>query len=102
MRGFEQAISKPRYHLTQFHRPAMLKLVTVARSRGVRGPSAHPQWAFLPLWIFFIHSGKEEPVMFDHQEELDEYLEKIEELIKNKQYARLRGTGPAIARIAYF
>ena len=28
--------------------------------------------------------------MFDHQEELDEYLEKIEELIKNKQYARLR------------
>ena len=29
MRGFEQAISKPRYHLTQFHRPAMLKLVTV-------------------------------------------------------------------------
>ena len=29
--------------------------------------------------------------MFDHQEELDEYLEKIEELIKNKQYARLRG-----------
>ena len=28
--------------------------------------------------------------MFDQQEELDEYLEKIEELIKNKQYARLR------------
>ena len=46
MRGFEQAISKPRYHLTQFHRPAMLKLVTVARSRIPRGPFAHPQWAF--------------------------------------------------------
>ena len=32
MRGFEQAISKPRYHLTQFHCPAMLKLVTVDNS----------------------------------------------------------------------
>ena len=28
--------------------------------------------------------------MFDHQEELDQYLENIEALIKNKQYARLR------------
>ncbi len=28
MRGFEQAISNTRYHLMQFHRPAMLKLVT--------------------------------------------------------------------------
>ena len=26
MRRFEQAISKPRYHLMQFHRPAELKL----------------------------------------------------------------------------
>ena len=28
--------------------------------------------------------------MFDHQEELDQYLKNIEALIKNKQYARLR------------
>ena len=28
--------------------------------------------------------------MFDHQEELDQYLENIEALIKNKQYVRLR------------
>ncbi len=33
--------------------------------------------------------------MFDHQEELDQYLENIEALIKNKQYARLRGPVPA-------
>ena len=46
---------------------------------------------FLPLWIFcYVYTGKEEPVMFDHQEELDQYLENIEALIKNKQYARLR------------
>ena len=37
-----------------------------------------------------MYMGKEEPVMFDHQEELDQYLENIEALIKNKQYARLR------------
>ena len=41
---------------------------------------------FLPLWIFcYVYIGKEEPVMFDHQEELDQYLENIEALIKNKQ-----------------
>ena len=46
---------------------------------------------FLPLWIFYyVYTGKEEPVMFDHQEELDQYLKNIEALIKNKQYARLR------------
>ena len=37
-----------------------------------------------------MYMGKEEPVMFDHQVELDQYLENIEALIKNKQYARLR------------
>ena len=31
MRWFEQAISKPRYHLMQFHRPAMLKLERLHR-----------------------------------------------------------------------
>ena len=30
-----------------------------------------------------MYMGKEEPVMFDHQEELDQYLEIIEALIKN-------------------
>ena len=29
MRWFEQVLSKPRWYLTQLHRPAMLKLVTV-------------------------------------------------------------------------
>ena len=34
IRWFEQVLSKPRWYLTQLHRPAMLKLVTVRRSRG--------------------------------------------------------------------
>ena len=28
--------------------------------------------------------------MFDYQEEMDQYLEEIEELARSKQYARLR------------
>lgn len=50
MRGFEQAISKPRYHLTQFHRPAMLKLETVGATGLMEDYSAAP---FRALWILF-------------------------------------------------
>ena len=32
-------------------------------------------------------AGKEEHKMFDYEEELDGYLEKIQELLKTKQYA---------------
>ena len=81
MRGFEQAISKPRYHLTQFHRPAMLKEITVAVTHP-RGLCASTM-GFLPLWIFcYVYTGKEEPVMFDHQEELDHIWKILRRLSK--------------------
>ena len=35
-------------------------------------------------------AGKEEHKMFDYEEELDGYLEKIQELLKTKQYAAVR------------
>ncbi|HBN57174.1 MAG TPA: hypothetical protein DD414_10395 [Lachnospiraceae bacterium] len=43
MRWFEQAISKRRYHLTQFHRPAMLKLERLHNS-GLQPVSEFILW----------------------------------------------------------
>lgn len=51
MRWFEQAISKRRYHLTQFHRPAMLKLERLHNS-GLQPVSEFILWhGFFIAWL---------------------------------------------------
>ena len=52
MRGFEQVPSKARWYLTQFHRPAMLKLVTVAEKGRVGAPCSTQQADHRLLRVF--------------------------------------------------
>ena len=57
MRGFEQVASKPRCDLTQFHRLAELKLVTVGGNARKRDFSEFVLTAALPdVGIFYLLS----------------------------------------------
>ena len=90
MRGFEQAISKPRYHLTQFHCPAMLKLVTVA-VHGRIGLCASTMGCPAAVVFLFFWKGGTGHVRSSGRRPGSQYLEKINEaLLKGKQYAELR------------
>ena len=90
MRGFEQAISKPRYHLMQFHRPAMLKLVTVGQPLCMMAALLYAA-APIALGCFFHDKpGKEERGMLDLENKMDALQDEIREMIREKRYAGLR------------
>ena len=70
----------------QFHRPAMLKLVTV-QNRAHWRTLRHAAGLQHLLRVFI---RKEGTGVIDYQEELEQYKERIDELATQKRYAELR------------
>ena len=96
MRWFEQATSKPRCCLTQFHRLVMLKLATVRKiaRRDFCRCRSHSRFIGRSCGIYYflrpLRSGKEEERMHDFEDRREELLEQVAGDVRQKKYAALR------------
>ena len=74
----------------QFHRPAMLKLVTVGQPLCMMAALLYAA-APIALGCFFHDKpGKEERGMLDLENKMDALQDEIREMIREKRYAGLR------------